>query len=87
LRGKHRDNIGRILEAIGLPDCSVEIVESVWEWARSVGDKEENPFRVAMALGADGKPLIVFNSKIGTDEREGILSGMSRVTENREARR
>src|SRR4051812_36789592 len=71
-----RDEIVRILETVGLHDCLVEFVESVQEWARSVGVIEENPFRAAMALRADGRPLIVLISQISAEQRQGILGGM-----------
>jgi hypothetical protein len=74
--GEHQDDIARILREVGLHDCSVELVESVQQWATSVGVEEKNPDRVAMAGTADGKPLIVLKSEITEDDRAGICGRM-----------
>jgi hypothetical protein len=69
----HRDDIKRTLNEVGLPECSLEIVDSVLEWAKSVGVEEKNHERLAMALLADGNPLIVFKSEITENDRSGVI--------------
>jgi len=55
----YRTAIAEIYTAAGLPDYQLLIVESVQEWARSVHIAESNPNRLAKAVRADGRPLIV----------------------------
>jgi hypothetical protein len=40
---EYRLDIMRTLNDVGLRDCGVEFVDSVREWARSVGVQEDNP--------------------------------------------
>jgi hypothetical protein len=73
----HRDDIGRLLDEIGLLGCHVEIVPSVHEWAASVaGVREKNPDRLAMALRTNGEPLIVLKADITDDDQAGVVGGM-----------
>ena len=74
--GAYREDIQRTLEEVGLRDYSLEIVDSILEWATSVGVEEKNHDRLAMALLADAKPLIVLKAEISENDRSGVIGRM-----------
>jgi len=67
----YRTDLNRTLDDVGLRSYSLEFVDSVREWANAVGISElRDP--LAMALLANGKPLIVFKSVITPDDRSAV---------------
>jgi hypothetical protein len=72
----HRDQIAQILDEVGLNGCFLEFVDSVRDWSKSVGVELNKSDPLAMALLADGKPLIVFKSEIEEDDKPGVLGRM-----------
>lgn len=72
----YREDIIRTLDEVGLRGCTLEVVDSVREWAKSVGVEETNHARVAMALLADGNPLIVIKSEITPNDRSRVIGRM-----------
>ena len=66
-------DIRRTLDEVGLRDCSLQVVDSVRDWANSVGVEEKNDERLAMALLKDGNRVMVVKSGITEDDRRGII--------------
>lgn len=69
----HRDANNQTLDKVGLRDYSLQFVDSIYDAAKSAGVDEKDHDRIAMALLANGNPLIVFKSEITQSDRCGVL--------------
>lgn len=75
--GQYLAAIAATLRAAGVARCDVICVESVQEWAHSVGIDEANPFRIGMAVRReDGVPGIVLVNEITSEMQEGIVPAL-----------
>ncbi len=74
----YRPQIEGLVRKFGPSGCQVLVVDSVQEWAKSVGIEEEDPFRAAMAATnrSDGAPVIVLLRCITGDIQGSIVGAL-----------
>ena len=74
----YRPQIEGLVRKFGPSGCQVLVVDSVQDWARSVGIEEEDPFRAGMAATsrADGAPVIVLLSCITGDVQGSVIGAL-----------
>lgn len=73
-----KSDVHELIRLFGPPNCELLLVDSVKEWAQSVGIHEEDPFRAAMAVVRQpgGVPTIVMLPRISDDIQRSIIGAL-----------